>query len=766
MWLFAPELTGVALMLSMWVIAFSVFLGSSKNSRIVAMLAIGFELSKLALVGFGGAVIAALPAIEHRDTNPVLIAVGAAGMFAVFVAFRLIDRYFVALNDVAETGEERYRKLMDAAPIAFIVAVDAHVVYANEAANALLGWSARDLDGQPLRSFVAAASWARFKTLRSEVLRSLGTVEDELLTLTRADGSEVWVDLAANAVDYGHDLAIQLMINDRSGLQEAEEQLRRTRLDYQTFFERIPVALYRSRPDGEIINVNQALIDLVGASSSDEIVGKNARIFYADEHDRDLLAEMLSEEGVVVGYEWHMRTMNGSDLWVRDTSRLIDTPGGRFYEGAIVDVTARRNVEDELWARAVQQEAAASIGQLALEMDNVAPLSEALSDIVAEVLGTDGVAVMQRDGRGQFQIVGATPNLGIEATSLSGIADRAHMSAAPILLRAANEIRVAAPGLLEAGYQSCIALVVPGKEINFGTLVVLSMTERLFSTDDLNFLYSVSNVLAAAVDRAGAYERLEALVESKDAFVASVSHELRTPLTVVTGLAYELSQRWMSLSDEEMVEFTGMLVSQSADMADLIEDLLVAARANIGNVTVRLVPVDVASEVEGVIAGFETHSNHSIECHVPDVTISADPSRLRQILRNLVSNAIRYGGRSIEVEGYVSSGLFILEVRDDGEPIAEADRERIFEPYERAHTTAGKPGSVGLGLSVSRTLAELMRGSLTYRHDGKSTFRLELPASVSDVDGGPQTGIRSDEALSAFGAIGSGRIGVDVAAIK
>jgi len=766
MWLFAPTSAGLALMLAMWAVAFSVFLGSARDARITVGVAAALELSKLFVLSFGATALGALPVMALADVNPILVTAGAAGLIGAYLSFDLIDRYFIARNDAAETGEERYRKLMDAAPVAFIVVVEKAVVYANDAANRVLDPSGGSLVGLSIKEFVDESAYGRYKALRGQVIRVLEAADNEQMLFRSTDGSAVWVDLTVNAVDYGHDLAIQLMLYDRSGQYRAEEQLRRTKVDYQTFFERIPVALYRSRPDGQIAHVNQAMVELVGAESPSAIVGKDAESFYVDAADRDRLTELLGDEGVVAGYEWQMRTMDGRIRWVRDTSRLIDTQDGRFYEGAIVDVTVRRNVEDELWARAVQQEAAASIGQLALETEDVTGLCEALSGIVSEVLGTDGVAVMRRDSKGHFQIVGASQALGVEATMLSGIADRTHMSAGPVLLKTAAEVRLAAPAVLDRGFHACIGLMVPGKEINFGTLVVLSNDERSFSADDLNFLHSVTNVLAAAVDRAGAYTRLEALVESKDAFVASVSHELRTPLTVVSGLAHELSQRWMTLSDEEMDEFTAMLVGQSEDMADLIEDLLVAARANIGNVAVRIVPVDVAVEVKGVLAGFESHTGHSIASDVPDVTISADPSRLRQILRNLVSNAIRYGGKTIEVEGYVSSGLFVLEVKDDGDPIPEADRERIFEPYERAHETAGKPGSVGLGLSVSRTLAELMRGSLTYRHDGRSTFRLELPASLSELEGGPHSGVRHDEALSAFGAIGAGRIGVDVGAIQ
>jgi signal transduction histidine kinase len=193
----------------------------------------------------------------------------------------------------------------------------------------------------------------------------------------------------------------------------------------------------------------------------------------------------------------------------------------------------------------------------------------------------------------------------------------------------------------------------------------------------------------------------------------------------------------------------------------------VVARSNIGNVAVRTVPVSIAAEVEGVLAGFGSPAGKTLSSDVTDVAAEADPIRVRQILRNLVSNAIRYGGAEIEIVGYNDSGVSVVEVCDSGSEIGQLDRERIFEPYERAHVTEGRTGSVGLGLSVSRTLAELMHGSLTYRFDGRSVFRLELPASAgSPGDVRPNSRMGHDETLSAFGAIGSSRIGVDAGVIQ
>ena len=106
----------------------------------------------------------------------------------------------------------------------------------------------------------------------------------------------------------------------------------------------------------------------------------------------------------------------------------------------------------------------------------------------------------------------------------------------------------------------------------------------------------------------------------------------------------------------------------------------------------------------------------------------ADRTRVRQIIRNLLTNALKYGGPDIEVECRVNSDCAFIEVRDNGAGVPEEARERIFQPYERAHDPEIQPGSVGLGLAVSTQLAGLMGGELVYRYsDNWSVFRLALP---------------------------------------
>ena len=108
----------------------------------------------------------------------------------------------------------------------------------------------------------------------------------------------------------------------------------------------------------------------------------------------------------------------------------------------------------------------------------------------------------------------------------------------------------------------------------------------------------------------------------------------------------------------------------------------------------------------------------------------ADPLRVRQVVRNLLSNAIRYGGQEISVEIAESNGRARVVVADNGRGIPEEDRERIFEPYQRSQARQGLTASIGVGLTVARRLSRLMAGDLEYEHrQGQSRFIFTLPTN-------------------------------------
>ena len=223
---------------------------------------------------------------------------------------------------------------------------------------------------------------------------------------------------------------------------------------------------------------------------------------------------------------------------------------------------------------------------------------------------------------------------------------------------------------------------------------------------------------------------LEASLQSKDELIATVSHELRTPLTTVVGLSSELSTSYDDFDKVEAQDLLRMIADQSIEVATIVEDLLVAARAESGSLEVTAEPVDVHLEAKATLRGLD--AVEEVDCHTFGLvaTATADSGRVRQIIRNLLVNARRYGMSPIRMIVRDEGDFVALEVRDQGEPIPPEERDAIFERYYRARQDPGTTASVGLGLTVSRELARIMGGDVTYSHDGESVFKLTLPRAL------------------------------------
>ena len=215
--------------------------------------------------------------------------------------------------------------------------------------------------------------------------------------------------------------------------------------------------------------------------------------------------------------------------------------------------------------------------------------------------------------------------------------------------------------------------------------------------------------------------------KARDEFVATVSHELRNPMAVLLGLAQELATDYHGFSDDERRDISRVMARQAEDAAWIIEDLLVAYREDMTRIAVVAEPFDVTDEIARAVEGMEM--NIPVEIEAEHTRVIADPRRTRQILRNLLSNAVRYGGDDIRVKVKPGKSAVEILVRDDGNALDPEESQRIFESYERGSGLLDSR-SVGLGLSVARKLAGLMNGYLIYEHDGQySNFVVTLPAS-------------------------------------
>lgn len=220
----------------------------------------------------------------------------------------------------------------------------------------------------------------------------------------------------------------------------------------------------------------------------------------------------------------------------------------------------------------------------------------------------------------------------------------------------------------------------------------------------------------------------EELNESKDRFLATVSHELRTPLTVVLGVAAEIGPSWEDFDASDRQDLLTMMTDQAAEAANIVEDLLVAARSDPSQLRLAMEPTELRPHIEYALASLPRAALDRVRWSPTSQAVLADTTRLRQIIRNLLENAFKYGGADIEIEAKQRGEWVVVAISDNGHGIAEDDIQRIFEPYERTEASSTEsPTGVGIGLYVSRLLAQLMGGDLEcVRLDGRTVFILRL----------------------------------------
>ena len=243
----------------------------------------------------------------------------------------------------------------------------------------------------------------------------------------------------------------------------------------------------------------------------------------------------------------------------------------------------------------------------------------------------------------------------------------------------------------------------------FLTIVLLADVAALMSG-------ATQNLLRIQDHQQELLEQERRTVEVKNEFVSMVSHELRTPITGISGFAETLRDHWRDLPPSEVDEFLTILRGESDHLANLVEDILVIPRLDAGQLRFHLEPICVSGIAE-TVAEMVLDDSTMVEIDIPVyVTVWSDPARLRQILRNLIENARKYGGNEVLISGEERrEGTYTVIVADNGSGVAEGDRERIFEHFEQlSKGDARLEQGVGLGLPIARKLARAMGGDLWY----------------------------------------------------
>ena len=410
-----------------------------------------------------------------------------------------------------------------------------------------------------------------------------------------------------------------------------------------------------------------------------------------------------------------------------------------FVAGAALMRIIHRTLQDRQNRYASLLELSA-IGIIELDLTRVAGLFKALA--VGGV--TDMEAWLAEDPERTYELVGycIVTNLNETMATMLGVDNSADAVRKRTALTSSRSVAESIQGhllALWAGAETTATQAVVTNRLDEARALIFHSARRRTEKG-----FDNAHVVLTAVDvedRREAETELQRQVSRREQLIASVSHELRTPMASVIGFADELLDRPGDFDLSEQRELLEMIRSQSVDVANILDDLLVKARADFDDVSVMSAEVDVSAVVKRLL---EELGMQDVGFELNETLVWADRIRMRQILRNLLTNARRYGGPEVRIVVERSGTVAHIAVRDNGEALDLETSRSIFEAFERAHNVIGVTASVGLGLTIARQLARAMGGEIWYAHDGhEAAFTLTLPLTKPVAPGPELAGQKS-----------------------
>ncbi|HUE95570.1 MAG TPA: ATP-binding protein [Longimicrobiaceae bacterium] len=297
----------------------------------------------------------------------------------------------------------------------------------------------------------------------------------------------------------------------------------------------------------------------------------------------------------------------------------------------------------------------------------------------------------------------------------------------------------------QLGIVSVIGVPLRTRSEILGALI-LGCENEPYDESDLAFAIEFAKRAALSITNARLFEEAQAASRAKSDFLAVMSHELRTPLNAILGYTDLLRAEIAGPLDRKQLEYLDRVNGSSRHLLQIVEEVLTYARTEADREQVRIQPIETAAFLGEIVAMIEPQAQRKeldfvVSIDPPPTPIRSDPAKLRQILVNLLSNAVNFtkeGEIRLEVEPGGDEHL-LIRVGDSGIGVAEANLDRIFEPFWQVEQSARRVvGGTGLGLSVARRLADLLGGRITVasKEGEGSVFTVELPIRppFGDVD--------------------------------
>lgn len=615
-------------------------------------------------------------------------------------------------SGVAADAEQLDRSLIESVPsFILLVDLDGTIQYANRTTPAV---DATTLVGSSAFSHLADESKSPFRAAMEQVLETAKPTTVEVRVVGN-DGASACSEVHVGPVvdDQGSIRAFALVIDDVTDQRRATEALARSDAANRALIEAIPDLIFRISADGRYLSFVPAP-DFPLAGHPDEFLGRPLEsVLPADVADvarRAVVQALASNEAQIFEYGLTVAGVRGTY-----EARLVPVEGANEVVAIVRNVTERQAAMDAL--RESEERFRASFENAPIGMAIVS-LAGVLLQVNRSLCDILGYSESELVGEGLAPIThpdDLPANLELIRRAVAGQIDSFRM----------DKRNIHADGHIVWGRLST-ALV---RDVTGTPLYLISQIEDV--TDAVEAKASLEQSTAELEKRAAELERSNADLAQ---FAYAVSHDLSEPLRMISTYLHLFTSRYGGELDEDADEFMSVLNESVGRMQVMIRDLLAYSRAGSAETFEPIDLNDVAAEVLANLAERIATTGADIALGELPVVVG-DPSQLRQVLQNLISNSLKFVEADVaprvRVDTERSDDLWRISVRDNGIGIEPRFRARVFIPFQRLHTQDTYPGT-GVGLAIAKRIVEHHGGTMWMEAlpEGGSQFSFTLPAGV------------------------------------
>ncbi len=598
----------------------------------------------------------------------------------------------------ATAGRLGMIRTLETSPVAaLIVTPDWRIAYANPRSAALLGLERQHLQNLDFSAFFRKTS---LPPAQLRMLAGSGSLRDVEIRLHRIGGADIWALTSWEEVPFDGGDAHLVWIQDVTSRKASEQRL-------EHIFAAAPFPMMLCRPvGGEVTIANRRAQELffTGRAKTpmmrlDHIIGAPAYRHFVDK---------LRSGGFVDDFETMVHTGYGQALWMSLSGQATEIDGERTILVGITDVTERKLAEEML--RRFFEAAPLPMVLVRLSDRHLLRINRRASELMDP-------GAIEAGSRTLDHYVGEGVT-GIFLDTLSGAGGAIE----------GFEAR------LTTDYGETIHALLSGQSVTVG--------------DDHCVLVGLNDITdrkRAEQNLRTAKEEAERATEAKSIFLATMSHEIRTPMNGVIGMLDVLA---VSGLDDDRRAMVGVARDSARTLLSIINDILDLSKIEAGKLSLESLAFSLRDTIEGAVellAGQADEKGLEVAWaaagDVPDMLLG-DPLRLRQILLNLVGNAIKFtetGHVTVRATrlGVPGGGARLaIAVTDTGIGLSAEQQDRLFQPFSQADSsTTRRYGGTGLGLSICRRLAELMEGAIgvTSEPGHGACFRLDIPLMTAPL---------------------------------